>query len=425
MPYSYTFKRGKSTTGTDLPNHFFVDGNVLTSGIGTSTSPFKTILQAKNALSGGTQQTIVVAPFTYLNDLVNTSFPSNNFLLLGDSDNYDVVLTTNQTINRPFSGGNDWYSENIVFEFYDMGYGLPSYNTYHHSLNCVYKDCTKVAESSGFSGTVGAKLTVINSKFIATSNTVGHLLFNCEIQNDGPVRNAVINNSFVDQGCTLKLNSATDTITFNNCYFENKTAFLASNPNPANLTIVITNERTGNPLWNYTSGTDGNGHPALGGFDFSVSSRLSGLIASTTSPIGAKPFKGITFNTSNSAIQALVSANTNLEIFNGNIRFKNSVASGTVTELGGNGEIQFTTSTRNYLTTPRQLGIGYNAFIEFYVRVKDNPTDPFGDWKKYRLGEPMGVDLSGKTTGEDGFKWHELQRIRYSTSQAKLVLTKA
>jgi hypothetical protein len=423
MAYSYTFKRGKDLSGNDLPNHFFVNGNIATTGTGTSLSPFKTILEAKNALSGSTQQTIVVAPFDYQNDLVNASFPSNNFKLLGDSDNYDVVVSTNQAVNRPFNGGADWYAENIVFKGYDMGYNLPNYNTYHHAKNCIYLDCTKVAESSGFGGAVGDGLVVANSKFVTTVDTAGHSLYNCEIQNDGNVRNAKISYSFIDANCSLNINSGADTLTFDNCYFEDKVSFLATKP--ALLTVVITDEITTDPRFNYVSGTDQNGNTAQGGFDFTVSSRLSSLIQGQIRTVGGKVFKGLSFNTSDTYIQSLIALETDLEIFNGNIRFKNTVPTGTVVEIGENGELPFVASTRKPLTIARISGVGYNAGVELYIRTKYNASDiSFSDWKKYRFGEPMGVDLSGKTTGENGFSWHEIQPVLYAVAQAKLVLTK-
>ena len=217
---------------------------------------------------------------------------------------------------------------------------------------------------------------------------------------------------YIDSSCTLALKtSSITTVNFDDCYFEDLPAFIDSAP--AGLQVNILSQNINDPLLNA---------PSL--IDFSVQNLGSSLLRTGSDSIGGKAFKGISYNTGQMSVQGLVNANPNLEIFNGNIRFKSTVPVGTVTEIGSNGEITFTASTILLLSKPFTIGLGYNPEVEFYIRWKFSVNDPYGAWKPFRFGEEATQNQNGVTNAEANYIWSDSNRIPYALAQGKIVLTK-
>lgn len=402
---NWNFKRGKAVDGTDLPNHIFLnpERSVNGGGVGadgSSTNPFNDWGYAFNAVPH--QGTIVVAPSLSVNKIDN--YNGNKIIyILGDSMNRDVqIKTTIQPPPRLNSYPNEFVLENVYIDGYKESGGAN--NVRKNSV--IYSTITRCYDND-------TKNIYLNSTVNLTqgSSNNPHTFYACEMQIEYN-NNQTFRKLYIDANCTIapKTSNIT-TVTFDDCYFEDLPAFLASAP--AGFQINITNPNNNPSLLNA---------PSL--VDFSVQSLGSSLLKTGSDPIGGLAFKGISYNTSQLGVQGLVNANPNLEIFNGNIRFKSTVPVGTVAEIGGNGEITFTASTILLLSKPFSIGLGYNPEIEFYIRWKFSVNDPYGAWKPFRFGEGATQNGNGLTNGEPNYIWSDSNRIPYALAQGKIVLTK-
>lgn len=402
----WNYKRGKAVNGTDLPNHVFLNINEPINGVGTSANPFNNWTDALNSVPY--QGTIVVSPSLSLNAIDN--YNANKIVyILGDSMNRDVqIKTTVQPPPRLNSYPNEFYMENVYID----GYAESGYAN-NIRKNCViYSNITRCYKTGSYADFNNIYLnSTVNCKVDAYATSNPHTFYGCVMALEHN-NNMTFRKLYIDSSCTLALKtSSITTVNFDDCYFEDLPAFIASAP--AGLQVNILSQNINDPLLNA---------PSL--IDFSVQNLGSSLLRTGSDSVGGKAFKGISYNTGQVSVQGLVNSNPKLEIFNGNIRFKSTVPVGTVTEIGGNGEITFTASTILLLSKPFTIGLGYNPEIEFYIRWKFSINDPYGAWKPFRFGEEATQNGNGVTNAEANYVWSDSNRIPYALAQGKIVLTK-
>lgn len=405
---NYNYKRGKDTNGADLPLHVFINPDRSINGTGTSTDPFNSWNSAL-ALVVHTG-TIVVAASLSLNEINNYTV-NKRVYIIGDSLNRDVhIKSTILPAVRTNSYPSQFFFENIFIDGYEE-----SSSANNQRKNCVIQSpVTRMSYEIGGNNIQDATNIYLNSNVDCNINSGGvgkHTFYasNLFIYNDN---NQTFKELYIGEGCTVSPKAVNITsVTFDRCYFENKTEFLASAP--VGFTVIITNEVTSPTFLNA---------PTL--IDYSVLNKDSSLLNAGAVSVGGQAFKGISYNTTQTNIQTLINANPLLEIFNGNIRFKAVVEIGSVTEIGGNGEIEFVATTLLELSKPMSIGLGFNPEIRFFIRWKFSINDAFGDWKEFRLGEVPTQNIDGKTNGEFTYDWNDNNKIPYALAQGKIVLTK-
>lgn len=404
---NWNYKRGKDANGADLPMHVFINPDRSINGTGTSTDPFNSWTSAL-ALVVHTG-TIVVAPSLSLNEINNYTVTKRVYII-GDSLNRDVHIKSTFILpaRRINSHPSQFFFENIFLDGYEE-------STYANNQrkNCVVQSpATRMSYEISGNSIQDATTIYLNSNVNCDSHNGlngNHTLYasNLFITDN----NLTFKQLYIGEGCTVAPNDDVTSVTFDRCYFENKTDFLASAP--VGFTVIITNEVTSPTLLNA---------PTL--IDYSVLNKDSSLLNVGAVSVGGQAFKGISYNTTQTNIQTLINANPYLEIFNGNIRFKAVVEIGSVTEIGGNGEIEFVATTLLELSKPMSIGLGFNPEIQFFIRWKFSINDAFSDWKEFRLGEVPTQNIDGKTNGEFTFDWNDNNKIPYALAQGKIVLTK-
>lgn len=403
---NWNYKRGKAVDGTDLPNHIFLNPERSVNGVGTSADPFNDWTSALSSVVH--TGTIVVAPSLSINKIDNYNAHKIVYIL-GDSMNRDVqIKSTIQPAPRLNSYPNEFYLENIYIDGYKESEASNNIRN-----NCViYSDITRCYKAGAYNDSNNIYLnSTVNCQLEPNRVNNPHTFYGCVLALQD-YNNMTFRKLYIDSSCTLALKtSSITTVNFDDCYFEDLPAFIDSAP--AGLQVNILSQNINDPLLNA---------PSL--IDFSVQNLGSSLLRTGSDSIGGKAFKGISYNTGQMSVQGLVNANPNLEIFNGNIRFKSTVPVGTVTEIGSNGEITFTASTILLLSKPFTIGLGYNPEVEFYIRWKFSVNDPYGAWKPFRFGEEATQNQNGVTNAEANYIWSDSNRIPYALAQGKIVLTK-